>query len=207
LQVFNNCNNIPSDESLGIRDVNILLLNKTANDTESIYQQGLYPAYNNVPDSVIIPCNPGQYLNGTKCTNCPNGCKICTFTPDVKCQICMNNYFYSNMSCLHSAANCRTCSGLLNNSCTSCNPGYYLFNDGTCRNYCWANGNISVDSPMRCNCNPGHFVYKNNTCLYGCNLGYSVDNFLHVHFCVQLITITMKTDAALNYVMSHPLQG
>ncbi|KAL4463431.1 hypothetical protein ABPG72_003127 [Tetrahymena utriculariae] len=131
-------------------------------------------------------CDDGYYLStSSKCTQCPQGCLICT--SDKQCQKCdvinncafqddqticskclvNNGYFIQNGKCSKCHFTCDSCNGTSQSDCLICNQGFILEKNS---NICVCQGqNQIVDIfQKKCVCKQG-FVLDGENCQDKCS--------------------------------------
>ena len=81
------------DESLGFRNITILLLNETSTPTATICGKGAI----SLADSRYCSCGSSQYMSPEKsgmCYNCDLSCATCTGASSGQCSSCPSNTFF-----------------------------------------------------------------------------------------------------------------
>jgi len=151
LKFISQLNSDTSDETFGIRDIQLTFLNKDiGSDFFCASSVDNYPLYN----FVICTCTPGQYSStgsSSDCTNCDSACASCYGAGADRCFECAEGYYFDGTSCTVCDSSCSSCIGSAANECISCPPGYALFN-GICidEDRCTSSPFVLNDDPKEC---------------------------------------------------------
>jgi hypothetical protein len=158
------CDQGPSDESIGWRNVKIIAINKTAIDSEGIW----YNAGAQLPPSSTTPisCSGNTYFNSSwiSCQYCDPSCATCTGPLPTECTSCNPiGYYNSSGSCLLCHPTCKTCTSNLITACTTCYGTNYSFPNGQCLPNCPL---VVTPPPYTCPfpCPIGQYLYPDNSC-------------------------------------------
>ena len=169
LKVTSKTDQVPTDESFGFRDINLIFKNNTvtANTFCAVA-------------SITLPnkqcqCSVSQYLDTSGgCQNCDSSCEFCFGPSSLECSTCKTEYFYNGTGCQACYSACSDCFGASDSQCLACKTGFaysassyacftsgcpageFAFPDGTCQ--------ISCISPLSPNLNNGVL-----SCSFLCN--------------------------------------
>ena len=122
-------NQDPTNESFGIRDLNILFAISPTNATEAVCALGSTSA---IPTGTQCICPEGKYYSGGSCTTCHTDCASCFGPGSNSCYACKAGLGYDGTACITCNSACASCFGPGIDQCGGCKTGYVLFNQTKC---------------------------------------------------------------------------
>jgi len=168
LKIISQLDQWSSDESFGVRAVNLLFVSSPISLRESICGVASLTMSNNQ-----CICPEGQYENplgsGT-CVACDERCKSCFGSGYRACYECASGMYYNGVGCLKCHEACATCSGESVNQCTTCHAGdFMLTGNSICLESCdnplvtsYSGVNAYCSAPITCN--SPNFINWNSVC-------------------------------------------
>ena len=159
---------------LGIRDVKILLSNKTIDTKEIVYMDN----YNIYFTNFSSVCLSTEYLlspTPPNCKTCSSSCGSCSDSSPLSCWSCADTYTYNGTYCNKCSSSCLTCFGGNSSQCSTCSEGLYLYPNSTCKAAC-----SGIYVPRKyggfryCDltCSGSNYLYYNGSCLSTCSLPF-----------------------------------
>ena len=188
IQFITSSFNIHDGAIFGIRDLKILISDKTqSKEQESYSDASTFPGWHYCPFDKL-------YLTDgvtNSCGDCNPECLMCKKNDPAFCNVCTANYIYNGTDCVLCDTTCVDCFKTGANGCLTCLPLEYLYSNNSCINHCdppfqtrTQNGVDYCDFP----CNSDFYLFPNLTCGSECPLPFvprtvNTDNFCEYSAC------------------------
>jgi len=185
LKVISQLDQDSLDESIAIRDINILLLNTSLAAGTS---QFCGKSTDITLSSNQCSCPEGHSFGSGTCATCDVSCSSCFGPSNRECYQCASGYSWNGTNCIPCNANCSVCYGTGANQCSTCKSGYYLFQNNTCLSSCDTPFVItSSGSTYYCSkpCSGSLFYYNNGSCLANCSSPFVQQVYQSTNFCIN----------------------
>jgi len=179
LQIYPNTTLSSSQVSFGIRNVSILIGNRSLSEAFDVFPQSCNLANVSILDNQCS-CPRGTYLytnqtdNTTACLPCDSSCKDCYGPSNTQCYACNSpaGYSYVVNKCILCDPSCADCTGPRSTQCIKCHDYVWMNANRTCTSVCNSpvNKQVMYGPTYICQelCQNNEYYYFNSTCIATC---------------------------------------